>query len=257
MVALSATISQARLLGFLELEVAWVHCVFAGIMRSSYKVASVLKAYALPLGQSSAYTPVRCVAPSYGCTAGLYSNVWRCVRPYHEPACTGDDHRATLLEEIPIYQGYDHEDATSELFGIGRGIGARSSACDVRCRPGATKDRDGRRHHRVSPRQWAPRLALSRPLQTAPDCESDRIRGLAARGLWRRGDGASARTHGVQGHAVASKHLARTAGARCAIQRHHIARPHELCRDSAGERRQPGARHCPRSRPSREQLYQA
>jgi hypothetical protein len=56
MVALSATISQARLLGFLELEVAWVHCFFAGIVRSSCKFASVLKAYALPLCRSSAYT---------------------------------------------------------------------------------------------------------------------------------------------------------------------------------------------------------
>jgi len=52
-----------------------VHCFFAGIMRSSCKIASVLKAYAMPLYQLSAYTPVRCVAPSYSCTAELYSNV--------------------------------------------------------------------------------------------------------------------------------------------------------------------------------------
>ena len=75
----------------------------------------------------------------YGCTAGLYSNVRRCVRPYHDPACTGDDRRAALLEEVSIYQGYDHEDATSELFGVGCGAGARSSACDVGCRPALQK----------------------------------------------------------------------------------------------------------------------
>ena len=52
----------------------------------SCTIASVLKKYALSLCQSSAYTPVRCIAPPYGFTAGLYSNVRRCVRPYHDPA---------------------------------------------------------------------------------------------------------------------------------------------------------------------------
>src|SRR5262245_54122555 len=50
--------------------------------------------------------------------------------------------------------------ATSELFGVGRGVGARSSAYDVGCRPGAKSGRSkalpmanhmtGKERHRLS-----------------------------------------------------------------------------------------------------------
>ena len=41
------------------------------------------------------------------------------------------------------------------------------------------------------------------------------------------------------------------------LQRHHLARPHQLLRDDAGDRREPRVRHRAGSRPHGEQLRQA
>ena len=61
---------------------------------------------------------------------------------------------------------------------------------------------------------------------------------LASRGLRRDRHGPPARAHGLQGNADASRHPRRDEGTRSPVQRHDLARSHQLLRDIARRRMQ-------------------
>ena len=110
---------------------------------------------------------------------------------------------------------------------------------------GGHQGHDDRRIQRISLGQRAASPHLPRRFQTDRHGQSDGLRRLAARRLWRNRHGPPAGAHAVQGNADPHAHSQSAARARSPLQRHHLGRPHQLLRDDAGHRRQSGIRAWP------------
>ena len=132
-----------------------------------------------------------------------------------------------------------------------RSLTSASAGC--RGEHGPSEGGLGRGDHRVPARQRPAGPALSRSVAAQGHRQPDRPRRLATRGLRRDGHGPPARAHGLQGDADPPRHPRRDEGARSPVQRHHLVRPHQLLRDTAGQRREPRVRHQARGRPDGQQ----
>ena len=95
--------------------------------------------------------------------------------------------------------------------------------------------------------------SFPRPVAAQGHRQPHRPRRLAARGLRRDRHGPPARAHGLQGDAHPPRHPRRHEGARGPVQRLDLARPDQLLRDPAGQRREPRVRHPARGRPDGQQ----